>query len=574
MQKLVDQFMGRMTLDDKVGQLLCFGFCGTYPYPDIVDMIDRHRVAGFRVTPYARKFGRYFGPNHPGTPRISRPLQPRERTVGAGAPPTRLNAREYAALLNQLRQRSLERGAGVPLYFSLDWEGNGSADYLADNMHGVPHPMGLALAGDDALIRRAAWMVGRQMKAVGVDWVHSPDVDVNTDPANPEIGTRSAGPDIKACADYGLQTLLGYRDARFIATAKHFPGRGHSAADAHHGVPTIAESLARMRAIHLAAYQPMIAAGLPAIMLAHSVYPALDASGEISTLSRRIVTGVLREELGYRRVIITDSFTMGGLVARYDVDEAAIRAFEAGVDLILLKDENALRGEVFDALKGAVKSRRLSEARIDESVRRVLEVKAEYGLLDGNMGLVDLDEVDAILNDPENEQIAREADTRSVLILRNSGAIPLRMDARVAVFEEISGPMLRHNTSRLHGGMLYEALIERGVDAEYVDFTRKETEKPRDEMRQRANACDVIVCTGYYNRSDPERNPMHDWILELGKPVVFIGNSPYTNLVRPAMRDVIVHFNASGFTMNHIADVLLGRTNATIKLPFDPDRVY
>lgn len=574
MTKTVDAILGKMDTRQKVGQMLCYGFCGTYPHPDIIEVIERYHPAGFRVTPYARKFVRYLSDDHPGVARVRREPQLRERFYNAHGSPMRCTAGEYAEVLNTLRRRSLDTGAGVPLYFSLDFEGNGSADFLPRGAFGVPHPMGQAAAGDPSLCRRVGRLVAEQLKPAGIDWLHSPCVDVNTDPSNPEIGTRSYAPLPDVTAEMATQTILGFREGGLVATAKHFPGRGHSALDAHHDVPIIDESTDRMRDVHLAPYRALIKAGLPAVMLAHSVYPALDDSGEISTLSKPIVTGVLREELGFEGVIITDSFTMGGLVARYEVPEAAVRAIEAGVDVILLKDENALRGEVFDALVEAVESGRVSESRLDESVRRVLNVKDEYGLLSGDMGIVDPTAADEALRDPQHREIAVEAARRSTVVLRTDGTIPLTGDGRVLVIEQPHGMHLRHSNAHAHCGALYEALLARGVDAIFTDYDANAIGRAWDVIAERASHADIIVHTGWYNRgSKPCRSDL-ERIESLGKPTVLVCNCPYPMLVPDSARSVIVTFNPTTESVNAAADIITGRSEPQSKLHFDPTRTY
>lgn len=571
MSDKVDKLLNGMTLEQKIGQMFCLGFCGTYPYPDIIEMIEKYHVAGFRVTPQARKFIRYLGADHPGAARVERKPEYNERRVGSSYNVPILTPREYAEVLNTLRQRSIETGAGIPLYFSLDFEGNGKGDVMGPNIWGVPHPMGLAAAGDKELTRKVGRLVGRQLKAVGVDWVHSPDMDVNTDPANPEIGTRSFSPDPDVCAEFGLQMYLGYRDSKLVATGKHFPGRGHSAKDAHYDVPVIEESGERMREVHLAPYRPLIEQGLPCIMLAHSVYPSLDPSNEISTLSKPIVTGVLREELGFDRVIITDSFTMGGLVARYEVPEAAVRAFEAGVDLLLLKDENALRSEVFEAVFAAVRSGRITEDQVEKSVRRVLDVKEEYGLLDPADCMVDLDKVDEILAEPESREISRESSRRTVVTLRSGDALPVKKGARILVAEETMGP----HTSQMHCGYLYEALLERGADARFIDWARKDgLTRAMPVIEEMAAESDVIVFTGYYSRQEGCGREMYQRLASMGKPAIAVVNAPYGIIVEDSWSNVIVHFNPTAFSMQKVADIILGIEEADARLGFDPSKKY
>ncbi|MFP4106380.1 MAG: glycoside hydrolase family 3 protein [Phycisphaerae bacterium] len=571
-RKLLDS----MTLEQKVGQMLCLGFCGSYPHPDIIQMIEKYHVAGFRVTPYATKFVRYLSKDHPGVRRVTRDRQPYERVYGAKGGHLKPNAYEYAKVLNELRQRSIDTGAGVPLYFALDFEGGVSADLLESGMHSVPHPMGQAASGDPELAYKAGYLTGKQMKAAGIDWVHSPDVDVNTDPANPEISTRSYSPKVETVIEYVLQILRGYKDANFVATGKHFPGRGHSAVDAHFDVPSIEESAERMQNIHLAPYKAMIESGmLPAVMLAHSVYPALDPSGEISTLSRPIVTGVLREQLGFEGVILTDSFTMGGLVARYEVPEAAVRSIEAGVDIVLLKDENALRGEIYEAIFDAVRSGRISEDRVHESVARVLTVKEQYGLLDGNKGMVDMDELRETLEADEIDEIGEDIHRRTVALLRNDGStLPLQKNAKVLVVEENCSVYQRHRSYNHSIGMLYHALLERGVDCQYTDFEKWNFDECWPTIQEMAQWADVVVYTGYYNRGNNPHRGNYEKIESLDKSTVFVGNNPYGLLVTEGMKNVFMISTQSRYSMEMVADVLTGTEKPTAKLDFDPARTY
>ena len=572
----LSQWLDKMTLEEKIGQMLVYGFSGTYPHRDILEVIEKYHVAGFRVTPHGRKFVRYLKEGSPGLPRVRRPPEQNERFYGAqiGAPSA--SAVEYARVLNTLRRRSLETGAGVPLYFALDFEGNQSVDFAAPGIVGFPHPMGLAASGDPSLCYRVAHVVGRQLHAIGINWVHSPVLDVNTNPANPEIGTRSYAPLPDVVAEYALQSLRGFTDADIIATGKHFPGRGHSAEDVHYGVATIREPAERMWNVHLAPYKALIGAGLPAIMLAHSIYPGIDSEEEIATLSKAIISDVLRGELGFDGVAMTDSFTMGGLVAKYEVVEAAIKCIDAGVDLILLKDENALRGEVYHGLLDAVRDGQLSEARVEEAVTHVLTAKARCGLLDGDFGLVDEAQVDALLRTPEHARVAAEAAAKSIVVLRqHNSVLPLKPGARVFVAEEVSLLMRRLNSTLAHAGALLEALQDRGVDAVGVDFEGSATlDALWPVIQQRAAEADVIVHTGFYERGHAIDKATHARFLTLGKPTIFVTNAPYDYIISPQIPTVLVTFSAFAASMQAIADILTGAAQPTAKLGFDPAKEY
>lgn len=573
MPSTVQTILDSMTLEQKVGQLLVFGFSGPFPHRDIVEAIRNYHPAGFRVTPHSRKFKRYLGADHPGATRVMRDPEPNERVYAHLGSSPKTSPAKYAQTLNTLRALSMETGAGIPLYFSTDYEGNVSADYSSPEFYGVPHPMGLVASGDEGLCHRVALLVARQLKAIGIDWVHSPVLDVNTNPLNPEIGTRAYGPDPDQVARYALASLRGFQEGNVVATGKHFPGRGPSAEDAHFDVPTIPASRDVLERIHLAPYRKLIAAGLPAIMLAHSIYPSLDPKQEVATLSKAIVTDLLRGELGFQGVITTDSFTMGGIVMRYEVAEAAIRSFEAGVDLLLLKDESALRGEVWKGVCDAVRAGRLSEERVNESVARTLAVKERFGLLHGTRGIVDPAATTAILHTPMHETIAREAARKSLVVLRDrDGLLPLAKDKRICVVEQNAFTQAEMNNERIHPCALVQALYERGLDVYGVDFSNLNDEAQWSQIAERVAGADWIVHSGWYQRGGYAGGQQHAKMLSLGKPTVFVTNSPYPEVVHPDMGTVVVTFSMFVESMEAAADLLAGNTTATASLSFDPTR--
>lgn len=575
----VQKILNASSVEDKVGQTLCFGFSGAYAHRDILDAIRKYRVAGFRTTPGALKFERYFGSDHPGAKRVMRDPEPLERqhfNSWGGAP--RVSAEKYAATLNRLRECAMESGAGIPLYFATDFEGNVSIDFHSPGIEGFPHPMGLAASGDPGLCYRAAKAIGQQLRAGGFNWLHSPVLDVNTEPANSEIGTRSYSAKPETVARYALESLKGFDDAGVIATGKHFPGRGSSAQDVHFGVAVIEDDAERMRQIHLAPYKPLIEAGLPAIMLAHSIYPALDSEQEIATLSKAIIEYVLRQELGFDGVVMTDSFTMGGLVAKYDVDEAAVMCIENGVDLILLKDENALRGEVYNAILQAVKTGRISEERLEDAVTHVLNAKERCGLLDGSGGIVPAEKTREILHSPEIAETAKEAAEKSLVVLRDRDSLlPLKPGAKVLVLEEVFSLMKSLNNETCHVGALYESLVDRGVDATILDFTTNQNfEKVWPIIQKRVAEADLVVHTGFFKRGTnfAAAAEYHKRIAALDVPTIFVTNSPYNLIVPEEAGTVLVTFSAFKRSLEAAAAVMCGEYDAKSTLDFDPDVTY
>lgn len=229
----------------------------------------------------------------------------------------------------------------------------------------TPGNLALGAAGDLALTREVARTIGHDLRGAGIDWDLAPDVDVNTNPANPVIGTRSFGDDPDAVAAHGVAYLNGLRDAGILSCAKHFPGHGDTQVDSHFGLPHVEGDLEP----HLVPFRAAIEAGVDSILTAHIVFPALDTYP--ATLSRRIVTDLLRGELGYDGLVLTDSMTMKAVADTYGLGEGAVLALMAGVDMICVNADVESQLAIRDALVTAAKSGRLPADRLAEAAGRV-----------------------------------------------------------------------------------------------------------------------------------------------------------------------------------------------------------
>ena len=231
-------------------------------------------------------------------------------------------ASEYKAVLDSLQTAARKRPLSIPLHFSYDQEGGTSADFSFGGVNLFTKPMGIRAMNDPKMAYEIALAVSRQSRAVGFNWIHSPVLDVNSDPRNPEIYTRAYSDIAEEVAEYAEESCRGFQEGRMIATGKHFPGRGHSDVDAHFGVPIIDVDRDTMMRRELLPYKRLIEKDLlPSIMIAHSIFPAFDPDN-IATVSKPILTGLLREELGFDGVITTDSMTMGAVATRYGVANA------------------------------------------------------------------------------------------------------------------------------------------------------------------------------------------------------------------------------------------------------------
>ena len=541
-KQTIDALLGALTPEEKAGQLMVLGLNGTLSDPDTELLIDKYCISGLRTSPYIRKFVRYLPDGAPGLQNVLRPPKLNEKLWEEKIPAPYLRASEYAELLNRLRQRAMDRKHGIPLHTAFDYESGEGSNYVPPGLLTLPSPMGMARSRDLDLIRRAYAAVGRQLKAIGIDHVHSPVVDVNTNPLNPEISTRSFDPDPQVVTDCARAALQGWKEAGVIATLKHYPGRGETAKDSHYGLTAINMDKETYYRIHLAPYVKLCAEkAVPAIMPAHSIYPMLDPTEEIATVSKRIITGILREELGFNGVITTDSMTMGGLMAKYTVGEAVVKAIEAGVDLVLLKDDNSLRFEAHQALADAIRSGRLSEARVAQSLRRIWSLKWSYGLFK-NGGIVKTKGLDQRLFDQEAHAVEAEAAARAIHVLRDRPhVLPLRRDQKILVVDRVTMTQMFTNDSWNHPAMLWEFMLQQNPNVSYIDYQPKTIPATAKMIDQVAPQADVIVVTGSYDRN------LHDstdqflvGLKRFGKPVVLVSNNPYPIAVPEAVDTVVV----------------------------------
>lgn len=562
--KLIRQKIAHMSLEQKIGQCLVIGFVGNVVTPEILRRIRNYYPSGIRAgltfriktavhDPYAtsEKFAH----------RVIRAPRGTVKDFVPGFPAPRVTNAEYCEFLNTLKQAALDNGLGLPLHITFDQEGDTSADYFMGGVQFFPNPKGIAKSGDPMMARKAAWAVGRQLAAIGFNWIHSPVLDVNTNPRNVEIGTRSYGETPDDVARYATEALKGFKEMKIITTGKHFPGRGASSQDSHAGLPVIGESATVMRKVHLAAFQALIDAGIPTIMSAHTAYPALDPSGRSSSLSKTILTDILRGEMGFQGAVTSDDITMGGIVQEFEVSEACIEAINAGNDLVLVRDESPLIDEVFEQLVQAARSGRIPEARLDEAITRTLSVKHAYGLFT-NGNLRDPAEADAGVCDPKVRSIAEQSANAAVTIMRDEqGLLPLGQKKRILLVEQQNPLHIRVNDHQLHPAILWECMLEHNENVGIVETTLGFNEDDKARVRRRLDEADVVVVTNYFYRREGGGNQFIREIAATGKPVVVVTNTPYPQAVLPEYKTVVCMYSASRQSMTATARMLFGKKN-------------
>ena len=547
-QRYVDDLMGKLTIEEKVGQLMVFGFMGPVIYPHTRELIQKYYVGGFRI---AQKF-------HPGS---SESREKKENPhykyannntfdVPLGMQTKRINCtpEEYAAALNTIRDMALDRKNSIGLHFAFDQEGEG-ADFLF-RQRLFPYPMGIVATGNPQTAYDVAYAAGKQAHALGANLIHSPVLDVNTNPDNPEIGPRSYSSDPDVVVEYALKSLKGYNDAGIACTGKHFPGRGASDSDAHFSLPTIDLSKEEMFATHLKPFKALIDNGLQCIMAAFTAYPHLGGADMPAATCRAIITGILRGELGYKGVVSTDNMQMKGLIDKYEIGEASVRCLLAGCDLILFRSESPAVIYVIEKVLEAVKNGRYPESMLDESVQRILAMRYDMGL-HINGGKVDASRAGELFNDDFIVQTANKAALESTKIVKNKdNVIPVDKNKRVLLIEQIHHFHSFINDTYVHAGVLWEEMRKYSDNVSVVAINESYTDNDKQAVLSRLaqNDYDIVVTTSYYNyRTHAIMTELLREITAYGKPVIVVANNPYEKYGMPDfINNGIVNYCPSG----------------------------
>ncbi|MDL4775996.1 glycoside hydrolase family 3 protein [Actinomadura xylanilytica] len=314
------------------------------------------------------------------------------------------------------QSNAIQKSSKVPLLLGVDEEqGIVSRTPFITRF---PGNMALGATRDPAAARAAAKVTGAELRAIGINQDYAPVADVNLDPANPVIGVRSFGSDPGQVSQLLRGAIAGYQDAGVAATAKHFPGHGDTGTDSHTGLPVIQHSRRTWERLDAPPFKAAIAAGVDSIMSAHIVVPKLDRSGDPSTLSRTVLTGLLRGSLGYQGVIITDSLEMAGARRKYGDAATPVRAINAGADQLLMPP-NLPRAH--QAVLAAVRSGTIPQKRLDEAVGRVLRLKEARGLFRGTRA--DPARAAASVGTAAHKATARMVAERAVTLVRNDGGL-------------------------------------------------------------------------------------------------------------------------------------------------------
>jgi beta-N-acetylhexosaminidase len=449
----------------------------------------------------------------------------------------------------------------VPLFFSIDQEG-GAVVRIAQGATILPGNMALAATPDPAdSVRKAVAITARDLRALGVNFELAPDADVNNEPRNPIILNRSFGSDPQRVASLVTVATKAFADAKLLCCAKHFPGHGETTTDSHTGLPLLDVDRAHLDAIELPPFVAAIAAGVPAIMSAHIRMPALDPTPDLPvTLSRKVMTDLVRTQLGFGGLLITDDLEMGALTQTRSESQAGYDAFLAGADFLLFRFDESAQTDAHDRLTRGISTDQAALTRSADSVARILAVKERFGILDASAP-------SGTAGSDADRATADELARGSITVLRGGG-LPLR--GRIFVCSP-TDPDIAIVTDQPSLG---QVLAQRLPNVTTQTITLSPMPADIDRAVAAARAADVVVMGAADLFSYPQQAALAK-ALQAAKPTVLVSlRSPYDILSAPGMSGYVCAYTGREPTLRALADVLSGTRAPTGALPVDVPGVY
>jgi beta-glucosidase-like glycosyl hydrolase len=555
--KWVEDTFKKMTLDDKVGQLVVSSIQSTYlatdtdTFDELVDKVRRLRLGGIHV----------FGGSEPSPALL----------LGSGYGSVILGQPLAAAsTLNRLQSLS-----AIPLLTTADFEAG--VGFRVNGATVFPRAMAIGAAGEDRLAYDAGRITAVEARAIGVHLNFAPVADVNNNPRNPVINTRAFGEDPDLVGRLAAAYVRGLHAGGMLATLKHFPGHGDTDVDSHIGLPVIRHPRERLEAVELAPYRAALAAGADAVMSAHIQLPALDpAEFSPATLSRPIVSGLLRGDLKFDGLVVTDSMGMDAVARRLSPGDAAVAAFNAGNDLILHSPDDAA---AVAALRAAVGSGTISAGQLDASVRRILKAKARLGLY--RTRIVPLDDVPKLVGGRTNGAAARAVSARSITLIKDDrNQVPLRSprDSAVLYLSLLDYPSGWRIAAPSR--TFLPELRKRWPGVTAVELSDRSTPSEIDLVRATASRYDAIVACVFVRAASAsgrmDLSPALAKLLEdlarstanTPRPfiTVFFGN-PYVPMAVPSLPAMMLTYDFYDLAELSALQALVGETGIVGRLP-------
>lgn len=487
--------------------------------------------------------------------------------ISVGSPveiATKLNALQRLSSLPLIVSADLETGVGFRARGGV-YVPNGIDLGGATNF---PYQMALGAANDPQLSYELGRVTAREGRALGIHIAYNPVLDVNNNPANPVIGARAIAETATLTSTHGVAVIRGLQENGMLATGKHFPGHGDTETNTHLALATVSASRQRLDTLELAPFKAAIAAGVGGIMTFHGYLPALDPGEVPATLSPAVMTGLLRNELKFNGLLITDAMDMRGVVDKYGPEEAAKRAIAAGNDVLLMPAN--IRGTI-DAVVAGLAEGRYTQARIDASVRRILELKHRFSL--HRTRTVDVERVRAVVGDSTHQAAANRLAEKSFVLARDeSNIVPIRRGtAKPRVFT-----VTYARRTDLTAGMVFPGELARGATVDQAYLNADDPAPNVQRFVDGAARADVIVVGSYVNITSESATAdapqaFIGFLRQLaatGKPLVVVSfGTPYLLSQVPFVTSYAIAWGGTTASQRAAARALLGEIPVMGRLP-------
>ena len=553
----IRKIVAGMTLEQRIAQLFLSGICAEEPLDQVRAYMEENHFGGYSLS---YNFARFIrgGSYHP-------------CGIGRFIP-----IDETAEFLHKVKELSWEI-MGVPTISTCDQEGGmEESEFRRSPVVLTPNQMGLAAIGDPKEAYAAAYLSASQLKAIGVDMLLGACFDVNSNPRNPEIAHRALGDDPATVARLGVQVIRAYMDAGLFCTAKHFPGRGQAEVNVHADLDVLAMPRAHFDEVEFPPFRAAIKAGVPMVMLSHTIYPALGDDKLPASMSPAIIQEVLRKELGFKGIVYTDDLSMLAISNRWGVPTACAMAFEAGNDMILMKVNKELTPAVQETVR-FIREGRLSEADIARRAERVLRLKAKYGMFERRP--FDRKRVLRRVGTPAQEKVGRRLARKAALCLKNAGGLlpldPKRFGAPLVVAQRSCSVSVTNDRRRSHD-MLLRSVRRYFPQAWGTVLDQAPTLDQVYELEGLVKNADLVIFMLAAVRSGEaavgQETPVLDALrkaLSHGKPVVAVlTGAPYVAAELPeAVRAIVCSFSIGPHTLEAVVDLMAGRIPSVGRLP-------
>ncbi|WP_322905386.1 beta-N-acetylhexosaminidase [Paenibacillus campi] len=530
------------TLKQKIGQLFVCGFHDIVPDAQVTELIEKYYIGGVI----------YF-----------------RRNIGTAAQVYHLSA----SLQQLAKQHRLP-----PLLIAIDQEGGMVSRIDQEELSLIPGNMSLGAADDLELTAAAATISARELHALGINVNFAPCVDVNNNPRNPVIGVRSYGEKPEWVGLHGATAIQAMQAQGVAATAKHFPGHGDTEVDSHYGLASVPHDRQRLEQVELLPFRHAIAAETDLIMTAHVIFPAFEPQPIPATLSHAVLTGLLRQQMGYNGVIVTDCLEMQAIAKHVSIPEAAVQALQAGADLLLVSHTLTAQMAAIEAVHTAVQAGRLSQQQIERALQRILELKARRRM---DAPAVSEAQFAALLDARDAKPLLRSVAAQSITVVKDTGQLPLRRPAAGAaglvVWPQITRRTEVDEPAR-HETNLAAALSLCGLPAHQLVIDVEPDEQARRHVLQQAATASFVVLVTYtaagqlpYGQAQLACE-LHE---QLRIPFIVASmRNPYDLNALPNVKTYICAYENRKYAVEALAAVLAGKATASGRLPVTLNERY